>query len=83
MLVRSIAKQIEELPPVRQREVLDFVAFLRYSVISEPPLVRRKKGFITNDPFIGVWKNRTDLKNSAGWVRQLRQKEWSGNRDYN
>ncbi|MBI2441709.1 MAG: DUF2281 domain-containing protein [Lentisphaerae bacterium] len=76
MLVRSIAKQIEELPLDRQREVSDFVAFLRYSVVSEPPLVRRKKGFVADDPFIGVWKDRKDLKNSAGWVRRLRQKEW-------
>lgn len=83
MSVRSIAKQIEELPPESRREVSYFVAFLRYNVVTAPPLVRRKKSFFADEPFVGVWKGRKDLTNSAGWVRRLRQKEWSGNRDYN
>jgi hypothetical protein len=30
-----------------------------------------------NEPFIGMWKDREDMKNSQQWVRQLRQQEWS------
>lgn len=34
-----------------------------------------------NEPFVGMWKNRTDLADSGEWVRQLRQSEWQSNHD--
>jgi hypothetical protein len=29
-----------------------------------------------DEPFIGMWSDRTDMQDSTAWVRQLRQKEW-------
>jgi Bacterial antitoxin of type II TA system, VapB len=30
----------------------------------------------TKESFIGMWKDREDMKNSVAWVRQLRLQEW-------
>lgn len=29
-----------------------------------------------NEPFVGMWQDREDLKESNEWVRQLRRSEW-------
>ncbi len=31
----------------------------------------------SNEPFIGMWKNHKEMKDSVEWVRQLRRNEWS------
>ena len=31
----------------------------------------------TNEPFVGMWKDREDVADSANWVRKLRQSEWN------
>jgi hypothetical protein len=31
---------------------------------------------LREDPAIGMWEDREDMKDSAAWVRQLRQREW-------
>lgn len=64
-----------ELPPEAQRQVLDFVAFLnaRYRPARRG---RAKRTPLTDDPFIGMWRDRQDLADSSAWVRDLRRKEW-------
>jgi hypothetical protein len=31
---------------------------------------------IINDPFIGIWKDREDMKDSSKWLRSVRKSEW-------
>jgi hypothetical protein len=31
---------------------------------------------LKDEPFVGMWRDRQDMKDSSQWVRQLRQKEW-------
>ena len=31
---------------------------------------------ITEEKFLGIWKDRTDLKDSNAWVRKIRRSEW-------
>ena len=31
---------------------------------------------LKNEPFIGMWQDREDMKDSHQWLRQLRQNEW-------
>ena len=41
-----------------------------------------KKTFdLANQPFVGMWKDRSDLADSSNWVRQLRQSEWTNKDD--
>jgi hypothetical protein len=72
----NIAQEIESLPPEAQKQVVDFLAFLktRYSPVSQNKKTKRTS--LANDPFIGMWRTRKDMQDSAAWVRGLRQKEW-------
>ena len=72
----SISKQIEALPPEAQRLVLDLVLLLS----SQPhPSARRKTKRVplSKEKFIGMWKDRADMADSATYVRNLRRSEWS------
>ena len=43
---------------------------------------RGEKTFnLTNQPFVGMWKDRNDLADSSNWVRQHRQNEWTNKHD--
>jgi len=73
----KLLQDIISLPPIAQQELIDFIAFLKLrhsqsiseiNVSNLPP--------IENEPFIGMWKNRSDMVDSTAWVRNLRQKEW-------
>ena len=75
MATPKILQDIENLPPEAQKQVADFVAFLK----ERYPLTPHRKGrrvSLAKEPFIGMWKGRTDMRDSVEWVRQLRQKQW-------
>jgi len=76
MTLLEIYQEIESLPPEAQKQVEDFVAFLRarYKPIAKK---RIKRGKLEDEPFFGMWKRREDMRDSAQWVRELRQREWS------
>ena len=77
MEVKSIIRELSALPPEAQREVADFIAFLRTRrpTSSRPA---RRKGKLRDEPFFGQWKNRKDIQVSVAYVRELRQREWGG-----
>jgi hypothetical protein len=72
----KIVNDISNLPPEAQRQVVDFIAFLkkRYKR-SEEEKENKPINFI-NEPFIGIWKDREDMKNSSSWLRKVRKAEW-------
>lgn len=76
METTSIAREIASLPPEAQKQVMDFMAFLktRYSPAAPTKKARRTK--LTDEPFIGMWRTRQDMQDSTAWVRSLRQREW-------
>lgn len=73
---RSIASDITTLPPEAQQQVIDFIAFLktRYRVV--PRATKAKRTNLADEPFIGMWRDRTDMQDSTAWVRHLRHREW-------
>ena len=75
MATPRILQDIETLPPEAQKQVSDFVAFLkvRYGV---SPRKKTKRGKLNDEPFFGMWKDRGDMRDSTKWVRELRQHEW-------
>ena len=75
MATPRILREIETLPPEAQKQVSDFVAFLkaRYGVTLRK---KTKRGKLENEPFFGMWKDREDMRDSTKWVRELRQREW-------
>lgn len=42
---------------------------------------KRKSFDFANQPFVGMWKDRSDLADSSNWVRQLRRSEWTSKHD--
>lgn len=76
MDLQQMWRQVEALPPEAQRQVADFVAFLyaRYQRSSLPKRLGKSK--LTEDPFVGLWEDREDLRDSTAWVRHVREGEW-------
>lgn len=70
----KIYNEIATLPPEAQRQVADFISFLKTRYQSSPKSARQKD--IISDPFVGMWKDRKDMKDSSEWVRNVRQSEW-------
>ncbi len=70
-----IIDELTNLPPEAQRQVFDFIAFLktRYK-----PASARKPNVAdwSKEPFIGIWKGREDMNDSVSWVRQTRRSQW-------
>lgn len=76
METTNIARELASLPPEAQREVLDFVAFLkaRYSTRTLGRKTNRTR--LADEPFVGMWRSRAEMRDSVAWVRELRQREW-------
>jgi hypothetical protein len=71
----KIINDFTNLPPAAQRQVVDFIAFLRtrykpYST-QKPEAVDWSK-----ESFVGIWKEREDMNDSVSWVRQTRRTQW-------
>lgn len=76
----KIANEINSLPPAAQKQVLDFIAFIKKRY-RKPTEKRSQKLSLTKEPFIGMWKDRTDMKDSSAWVREARKSEWGVSND--
>ena len=76
MRQNNLQSAFNALPPEAQKQVLDFISFLgtRYKVGS---LRKTRRALLRKERFIGLWSRREDMKDSAAWVRNVRQREWS------
>ena len=74
-----LIKEMDSLPIEAQKQVIDFIAFLktRYSTVPVSPKAKRIR--LSDEPFIGIWQGREDMRDSTAWVRSLRHREWDGN----
>ena len=77
MDTEQLIREIEALPDDDRQQVADFIAFLRHRAKRKRPNRTPNHPPLAEDPFIGMWKDREDMKDGASWVRQLRQSEWS------
>ena len=69
-LLEQIEKQLSDLPPEKQQEVLDFIAFLQQRVSTSRTIKRRS---LIKHPAFGSWKNR---KIDAIKYQQNLRAEW-------
>jgi hypothetical protein len=72
----KIFDDISNLPPEAQRQVVDFIAFLRTRYKRSDEKKQTKRINLANEPFIGLWKDREDMNNSSTWLRNVRKAEW-------
>jgi hypothetical protein len=68
--------QFSSLPPDSQREVLDFMAFLRTRRAAASGRKAGKQRKLTTEAFVGMWRDRPDMQDSVAWVRRVREEEW-------
>ena len=78
MEVRNISNDIATLPPEAQRQVFDFVSFLKNRYKKKRPVKKEDRVKIASEPFIGIWEDREEMKDSSQWVRNTRAAEWGG-----
>ena len=71
-----IWRQFDRLPVEAKREVIDFIGFLqlRYQRVKLRNRPQRLK--LSEEPFVGIWKDREDLIESTEWIREVRRREW-------
>ena len=69
----KIWREFISLAPELQQQVADFIVFLRtrQTSIRLRRVVRRT--MLANEPFIAMWSNREDMRDSSAWVRAIRQ----------
>jgi len=73
MTAQHLTEEYGVLPPEAQRQVDDFVEFLRQKYA---PAATSPAPELEDEPFIGMWRDRADLKDSSAQVRELRKSEW-------
>jgi len=77
MQAQETIRKIASLPPEAQAVVYDLVEVLskRYAARAKAKPGSQMKGLRT-DPFIGLWRDREDMADPAGFVRNMRRMEW-------
>ena len=76
MEAANIVREIASLPPEAQRQVIDFIAFLKARYPTTQPVRKTRRIKLADEPFIGMWRDREDMQDSTAWVQSLRQREW-------
>jgi len=75
MTQQQLLNEFKSLPSEAQRQVADFIAFLRQKYRSIPSRDDRQRE-LADEGFIGMWAKREDMAESTRWVRQSREQEW-------
>ena len=75
MTMPRILQDFSSLSPEAQKQLLDYLGYLktRYPAGATKKVQKRK---LNDEPFIGMWQNRTDIRDGAEFVRDLRRREW-------
>ncbi|WP_330204387.1 DUF2281 domain-containing protein [Cyanobacterium sp. Dongsha4] len=73
-----IKAEIDSIPEELQLLLLDFIELLkkRYPSLKSDNRDLELTDKIDEESFIGMWKDREDMKNSSEWVREIRKQEW-------
>ncbi len=77
MTQEELLDEFLSLPLEGQRQVVNFITFLRQSYTLTEPISQGRDLDLISDQFIGIWRDRQDLANSNAWVRSIRENEWS------
>ena len=75
MTNEEIIREFSSLPPEARREVEDFIVFLRQRYDKQTETTAN--GDLSEESFVGMWKDREDMQDSSAYVRKLRESEWT------
>lgn len=71
MNTTQLLSDLEQLPPEAQHQIEDFIAFIKTRYQSTT------KTKLSEEEFVGIWADRTEMQDSTQWVKNTRQSEWS------
>ncbi len=74
----KVLRELISLPPEAQKQVIDFIAFLQTRYLHPRPVKKARQPKLTDEHFIGIWRDRQDMQDSTAWVRSARKSEWVG-----
>ena len=72
---KTLWQQYQSLPDEVQQQVVDFLLFLQQKY-SFAPSTAKPLPELANEPFVGMWRGRSEMNDSSVWVRNLRKDEW-------
>jgi hypothetical protein len=76
MHTAELVRSYTALPVQAKKQVDDLIAFLQ-SQQATTQTSGIPAGFdLSNEPFIGLWRDREDMLDSTTWVRRAREQEW-------
>ena len=75
MTNEEILREINSLPPEAQRQLEDFLSFLRERYGSGQPKTTPTSD-LESEAFVGMWRDREDMRDSSEWVRNIRRAHW-------
>jgi hypothetical protein len=76
MTQQELLSEFLSLPTEGQRLVEDLITSLKQKTPPAPPSETATAPGLSCSSFIGMWKDRADLADSAEWVREVRRNEW-------
>jgi hypothetical protein len=72
---------LSSLPEQARQELTDFYQFLKKKYRVHATGGGKQKDTpveaLSGGGFVGMWKDRTDMGDAAGWVREQRESAWS------
>jgi hypothetical protein len=74
--MQAIIHDIETLPPEKQEEVADFIAFIKTRLEIQEEKSPDTSNSTHSESFFGMWADREAMEDSSLWVRKLRTDEW-------
>lgn len=75
MMNEDILREINSLPPEAQRQLEGFIAYLRDRYKEAQPKIAPTSD-LEAEAFVGMWRDREDMRDSSAWVRNVRQSHW-------
>ena len=73
----ELAREFLNLPPEGQAQVEDLIEALR-ARYGSPRANRNTTSLdLSEESFVGMWRDREDMQDSSGWVRVTREREWA------
>ena len=76
MTNEEILREINSLPAEAKRQIEDYVSFLRERYKSSQTENAALPDLET-EAFVGMWRDREEMRDGSAWVRRLRETHWS------
>lgn len=74
-------RKLKALPPEAQRLVVELIDLLRDRYTPAQSSEEYERSDLTKEPFVGMWRDRSNMQDSSEWVRNTRKNEWKESRE--